>query len=112
MPRLDFYADCKPFLSVRLQGADEIVVGRAPDATVQLPGEEVSRHHARIVPTGSGHALVDLSRNGTRVNSAWVRDRRALEPGDRVYIGGRVFIYQPDEAPVEDLERDLRTAEV
>jgi len=105
MPRLDFYCDYRPFLSLRLDSA-EVVIGRAPDCAVQLLGAKVSRHHARICARDDGHRLEDLSRNGTRVNHAWVRGSVLLETGDRVYVGDRVFIYQPDEAPVAELQRE------
>lgn len=105
MPRLDFYCDFKPFLSVRLERSD-LLIGRAPDCTVQLPGARVSRHHAKIRECSPGHEIVDLSRNGTRVNTAWVRGARPLAAGDRIYLGSRVIVYQPDEAPVAALQHD------
>ena len=105
MPRLDFYCDLKPFLSVRLVSGD-LLIGRAPDCTVQLLGAKVSRHHAQIRESASGHEIVDLSRNGTRVNTAWVRGAQPLAAGDRIYLGSRVIVYQPDEAPVAALQHD------
>ena len=107
MPRLDFYrsSDAKPILSVRLDLAD-LLIGRAPECTVQLPGSKLSRHHLRIRASDGGHLLLDLSRNGTRINAAWVRGEVRLEPGDRVYLGDRVFIYQPDDAPVAELRAE------
>jgi predicted component of type VI protein secretion system len=115
MPRLDFYnsSDGKPMLSVRLDLSD-LLIGRAPECTVQLPGSKVSRHHLRIRARDDGHLLRDLSRNGTRINAAWVRGEVRLVPGDRVYVGDRIFIYQPDDAPVAELraEATLVDAEV
>ncbi len=111
MPRLDFYCDYQPFLSLRLDG-HELSIGRAPDCAVQLLGTKVSRHHAVIRTAGGGHLLEDLSRNGTRVNHAWVRGSVRLEPGDRVYTGDRVFVYQPDDAPVAELQREATLADL
>lgn len=104
MPRLDFYdrRDGKPILSVRLD-APELLVGRAPECTLQIPGAKVSRHHLRIRTEDDGHRLRDLSRNGTRINAGWVRGEVRLAPGDRVYVGDRVFVYQPDGAPLAEL---------
>jgi len=104
MPRLDFYADYQPYLSLRI-GEGPLLVGRSADCQVQFPGSRVSREHARIVPVDGGHEIEDLSRNGTRINAEWVTERQRLEPGDRVYVADRVFIYQPDDSPVEDLRR-------
>ena len=58
MPRLDFYrsSDAKPILSVRLDLAD-LLIGRAPECTVQLPGSKLSRHHLRIRASDGGHLL-------------------------------------------------------
>lgn len=106
MPRLDFYAELKPFLSLRL-GETPVLIGRGADCKVQLPGSRVSRHHARIRAVESGHEIEDLSRNGTRVNAALIDQRQRLEPGDRVYVADRAFIYQMDDAPVARLHRAL-----
>jgi len=110
VPRLDFYCDYRPCLSLRLESS-EVLIGRAPDCAVQLLGTKVSRHHARIRACAGGHRVEDLSRNGTRVNHAWVRGSVRLQRGDRVYVGDRVFIYQPDEAPVAELQREATLAE-
>ncbi|MBZ0100648.1 MAG: FHA domain-containing protein [Thermoanaerobaculia bacterium] len=104
MPRIDFYdpRDGKPILSVRLDAPD-LLVGRAPECAVQIPGAKVSRHHLRIRTEEDGHRLRDLSRNGTRINAGWVRGEVRLVPGDRVCVGDRVFVHQPDGAPLAEL---------
>ncbi len=103
MPRLDFYIDQKLFLKIKL-GTGEVLLGRGSDCQVQLPREHVSRRHAVIRPVGDGYELENLSANGTRLNAAMVDAPRNLAGGDRLYIHDYVIIYQPDDAPSEDLE--------
>ena len=106
MPRLDFYADYKLFVKIRL-GEDGILLGRGGDCDVQLPDERVSRHHAHIVPQDAGsYWIEDLSVNGTRLNAAMLEERTRLNPGDRIYIEDFVVIFQPDDVPAETLTRD------
>ena len=62
----------------------------------------MSRQHARILMgAGGDHLLEDLSTNGTRVNAKVIDRRALLVPGDRIYIGDYILIYQP----VESLEQ-------
>ena len=104
MPRLDFYIDQKQFLNIRL-GDGEIRVGRGADCQVQLPAKRVSRHHASIRPVASdAYEIENTSTNGTRLNAAMVEEPIRLRAGDRIYIDKYVIIYQPDDAPSEDLE--------
>ena len=50
-----------------MEGAN--VIGREPDATIQIDARGVSRHHARILVSGGDATLEDLgSKNGTHVN--------------------------------------------
>lgn len=52
----------------------------------------LSRRHAEVTPTGSGHAVRDLgSRNGTWV---LVTDRRELEDGDHLLVGSTILEYR------------------
>src|SRR5437762_742697 len=54
---------------VDLAGGDEITLGRAAEAIVQIDDKRVSRDHARIRRRGADITLEDLgSHNGTRVN--------------------------------------------
>ena len=104
MPRLDFYANYKLLVKVRLRNP-EILIGRGADCDIQLADELVSRHHAKIEEKGGEHFLSNLSPNGTRVNHALVEKPQKLAPGDRIYIEKTVVIYQPDEAPAAFLEQ-------
>lgn len=70
-----------------------VVIGRAGDADVVLEDGEVSRHHARLTPTGDGGATVeDLgSANGTFVNENELIGPAHLGPGDDLLLGVTVL---------------------
>ncbi|GIW71961.1 MAG: hypothetical protein KatS3mg102_1503 [Planctomycetota bacterium] len=80
-------------------GDEPLLLGRSPAADVPLREPTVSLRHARIEPDGrGGHVLVDCgSRNGTFVNGQRI-ERHPLRSGDKVAIGGTVFLYL-DRAP-------------
>ena len=104
MPRLDCYKSRERIITVKLR-AESILIGRSAECDLQLPAEAVSRQHARILMGAGGDYLIeDLSTNGTRVNAKVIERRALLSSGDRVYIGDYTLIYQPDEAPAEELE--------
>ncbi len=64
-----------------------LTIGRHPDCDVTIPGDEVSRNHAYIVPTPTGPLLIDCSRAGTSVNGERMRAPWVLADGDEVRIG-------------------------
>lgn len=65
----------------------ELEVGRG-DVGLKLDDEQVSRHHARIKPTGSGAIVRDVgSTNGTYVNDQPLHGERQVAPGDRIRFG-------------------------
>jgi hypothetical protein len=64
-----------------------VQIGRLPECEVLLDGAEVSRRHARIVPTPNGPLLQDRSRYGTRVNGAQLIAPHLLHEGDVIQIG-------------------------
>lgn len=68
-------------------GRRGIALGRLPECDVMLDGWEVSRRHARIIPTPAGPVLVDRSRFGTFVNNNQVIAPLLLADGDLVRIG-------------------------
>jgi pSer/pThr/pTyr-binding forkhead associated (FHA) protein len=68
--------------------AAAVTVGRGRDADLVLADELVSRHHARITPSGSGAVVEDLgSRNGTFMNGEPILGPTRLEPGDQLQLG-------------------------
>ncbi len=104
MPRLDFYTDQKLFLKIKLS-TDSVLLGRGIDCQIQLPRDRVSRRHAAIRPVGDDdHEIENLSTNGTRLNATMVEAPTRLVAGDRIYIHDYVIVYQPDDAPSEELE--------
>lgn len=76
-------------------------VGRAPDNTICIDEDGVSRYHAIIEERADGHWLYDLgSRNGTAVNGRKIAGDCRLTDGDVITIGGGSSILfqqtQPD----------------
>lgn len=73
------------------------VLGRGPEADVQVADTGVSRRHAELHLEDSGVRLVDLqSTNGTRVNGRRVGSK-LLRSGDRVELGTTALVYRQDD---------------
>ncbi|MBI5764121.1 MAG: FHA domain-containing protein [Planctomycetes bacterium] len=88
---------------IRVQGASA-VIGRTPDADIQIPVADVSRKHCQIAVAGNKVSLKDLnSSNGTFVNSQKVSET-TLRPGDRLTVGPFTFVVQIDGQP-----KDIKT---
>jgi serine phosphatase RsbU (regulator of sigma subunit) len=67
---------------------DALVIGRDGQAHIHLPGNSVSRQHARLLYLDGTYWIEDLrSRNGTLLRGQPVRDRAALASGDRLRLG-------------------------
>jgi len=73
--------------TVSIAAADALTVGRDEGNMIRLPQANVSRRHARLVKRDDGVYLEDLSRYGTRINGARVKDSTRLGTGDIVTIG-------------------------
>lgn len=74
-----------------------VVIGRAPDAHVQLQDTFVSSHHARVEAEAGGLMVADLaSTNGTSVNGEEMAagQRHLLGPADRLTVGDTVFVVE------------------
>jgi ABC-type multidrug transport system ATPase subunit/pSer/pThr/pTyr-binding forkhead associated (FHA) protein len=78
---------------LQVSATSALTIGRAPDNDIVLNAAGVSRHHARLTfRDGGAAALADLgSTNGTYVNGDLLREPRALEPQDIVFLGGFLF---------------------
>ena len=84
-----------------------VTIGRALDNDVRLQSTRVSRHHTRLEMAGDEAWIIDLgSANGTRVNGERV-DRKIVEPGDTIEIGGVQIALE--EAASEPAGGDPRT---
>lgn len=93
-------------------GEEPAVIGRGSGCTLVLQGDSVSRQHARIEWTDSGHVLTDLrSTNGSFVNYERVTSR-ILRDSDHVQIGKTLIKYlaggNPEARYHEDLDRLVR----
>jgi mRNA-degrading endonuclease toxin of MazEF toxin-antitoxin module len=74
--------------------APEMVLGRTPDADLQLVSSGVSRRHTRIVASEGAFWVNDLgSSNGTCLNGAMVRCER-LRDGDLLQLGPVKLLYR------------------
>lgn len=74
---------------------DGLIVGRSPDAGINLTDQLVSRRHARIWLENGEPVIEDLgSRNGITVNGRKVQ-RAILHDGDEIGIGDRILCVSP-----------------
>jgi two-component system, cell cycle sensor histidine kinase and response regulator CckA len=83
---------------------DELVIGRALEAHVHLPADDVSRRHARIYRTSvdGPFAVEDLSsRNGTLVNGVPVK-QQVLHLGDKIRVGAKTILMFTQFDELED----------
>lgn len=79
-------------------GREAVVIGRQSGCDLVLDDAEASRRHARVVPTGDGHAVEDLdSTNGTLVNGSRIGVMTRLAHGDRLEIGESVLRYEASD---------------
>lgn len=101
-----------------LGGPGPIEIGKLPERDIFLPGNKVSRGHARLTRVEDGWRIEDTgSRNGVHVNGEPVH-KRTLVPGDRVKIGDFMLDYAVEAKPGADegsepaLELDLGLEEL
>lgn len=84
-------------LGATLAVASEAVLGRSPEATVQLADRTISRRHARVWPTSSGWQVCHLAEgNGAFLDGAplAVGVETPLIDGSSLQLGGVVFAVQ------------------
>lgn len=82
------------------------VIGRAPDAAIQIDAPALSRYHARIRVTREETLVEDLgSKNGTLLNGNRIAVPTPLRDGDEVRLGAIVLIFRisSDLDPTESL---------
>jgi DNA-binding winged helix-turn-helix (wHTH) protein len=71
------------------------VIGRAPDATIQIDYAGVSRHHARIVVSDGDATLDDAeSKNGTYLNGKRIAGPTVLSDGDMIRLGNVALTFR------------------
>ncbi len=82
-----------------MEGAN--VIGRAPEATIQIDSPGVSRLHARILVRNGEATLEDLgSKNGTHLNGILISAPNRLSDGHEIRIGTIVVTFR--SAPAMD----------
>ena len=85
-----------------MEGAN--VIGRAPDATIQIDSPGISRYHARIVVSNGEAVLEDLgSKNGTHLNGARITQAVMLADANEIRLGAVVLTFRtaPPASPTE-----------
>lgn len=84
-----------------------VTIGRDPNATVHVPGDDVSRRHAEIWQSAAGEFIIEDrgSRNGTLVNGMPI-EVHVLQFGDKIQIGSRtLFVFTHHQGLEEQLVR-------
>jgi FHA domain len=70
---------------------DEMIVGRAESADIQIDSHFISRLHARLLQTEAGVTIEDFeSKNGIKINSK-LTNKQTLRHGDLLSLGGLRF---------------------
>jgi len=88
-----------------------VLIGREPECDIVIAERQVSRHHARFIPTPKGILLEDMgSKNGTHHNGLPLIDATLLEDGDVIQIAlVQQFLFVSSDATMplvgEDLEQ-------
>ncbi len=72
---------------------NSVRIGNAKDSDIILSGEYISRKHAVIECTPDGCVIKNLSDNGIWINGRAVRDEKALDMFDTVWISGAKLVY-------------------
>ena len=75
-------------------------IGRLPDNDLELDDPNISRHHARIVPSREGLVIKDLySVNGVYVNGARIDHDTPLSTGAVIRIGSTTMTFEETWPP-------------
>jgi serine phosphatase RsbU (regulator of sigma subunit) len=90
---------------VKLDGAEEFTIGRAPECQIHMADTSVSRQHAKIIRAQNNFYIVDLgSRNKTFLNNvpAQPNQRVQLKDNDRIKVCGWMFLFRHESTPSPD----------
>jgi two-component system, NtrC family, response regulator AtoC len=78
---------------MELSDGIEITFGRAPEASVRIDHEKVSRAHARVLRRGATIIVEDAaSRNGTTVNGRRIEGPTRVVSGDEIGVGPATIV--------------------
>jgi len=95
-----------PQQRLKLEGAEEFVMGRNPDCNIHIPNTAVSRQHAKIVRAHNTFFIEDLgSRNGTLLNNQAVTQRTQLKDNDKIKICDWMFSFHHENTPAPEAIR-------
>jgi len=96
----------KPSISIKNRS---VLLGRDPNASLQLDAPLVSRHHATIDQDSRGNYILrDYSVNGVFVNGQRVTNSVQLSEGDAIRIGPFTLIYRSGELEMQDSGHQIR----
>jgi pSer/pThr/pTyr-binding forkhead associated (FHA) protein len=86
-----------------------VIIGRDSSCEVIIADRQISRFHARIMPSPSGIILEDLgSKNGTFCNGQRVESSIVLQDGDVIQVGlVQPFIYMSSDSTLPLSETPL-----
>jgi DNA-binding winged helix-turn-helix (wHTH) protein len=84
------------------------IIGRDPDADVQLESPRISRHHAQIIIDGPRALVEDLgSKNGTFLRDERITMPTPLTHGDEIRVGPFVLTFRATSlSPTTETEID------
>jgi putative peptide zinc metalloprotease protein len=86
----------------RIPLADEVTIGRASGNTVQLIGGSVSRHHARISPSGDEVTIEDAGSSfGTWVDGRRIDSPAPLHDGAKILLGEQLLVVEGPTNPLD-----------
>ena len=71
------------------------VIGRAPDAAIQIDSPGISRYHARVLVAHGEATLEDLgSKNGTSLNGTRLTAPQRLHDGNEIRVGAVALTFR------------------
>ena len=87
------------------------VIGRAPECTIPVTVDEISRRHVQLKPTGEGLAVEDLgSANGTYINGQRMQTG-FMKPGDELRLDAvRFMLVAPGQEIANSRKADTDAA--
>ena len=90
-----------------------MTIGREAICDIVIPSRQVSRQHARFIPSQKGVILEDLgSKNGTHCNGQPIEDPTLLKDGDVIQIAlAQQFVFLSSDAtlPLDSFEHPERS---
>ncbi|HEX7432863.1 MAG TPA: FHA domain-containing protein [Anaerolineaceae bacterium] len=91
---------------------DALVIGRDGSCEIVVQDRQVSRYHARLMPSSEGVILEDLdSKNGTFVNGQRINESMVMQDGDLIQIAlAQHFVYLSSDATMP-LDTNIASSE-